>query len=91
MFKFLITTISTLLIFTGCTPKIYNTPYIDATETVQLEFQLTKDEVINLLGNPLYVESGNKVNDEIFWIYEVRARSVKSDIIGKNIILNKNH
>ena len=91
MSKFLIATISTLLIFTGCTPKIYNTPYIDATETVQLEFQLTKDEVINLLGKPLYVESGNKVNDEVFWIYEVRARSVKSDIIGKNIILNKDH
>ena len=88
-FKFI--TISTLLILTGCTPKIYNTPYIDATETIQLEFQLTKDEVINLLGKPLYVESGNKVNDEVFWIYEVRARSVKTDIVGKNIIPNKDH
>jgi len=83
------------LVLTGCTSKIYNTPYIDADETIQLEYQLTKDEIINLLGKPLYVESGNKINDEVFWIYEVRARSVKSETslsLGKlSVIPNKDH
>ena len=76
------TIISILLVLTGCTQKIYNTPYIDVDETIQLEYQLTKDEIINLLGKPLYVESGNNVNNEVFWIYEVRARSVKSELYG---------
>jgi len=92
-FKF--TIISILLVLTGCTSKIYNTPYIDTDETIQLEYQLTKDEIINLLGKPLYVESGNNINDEVFWIYEVRARSVKSETslsLGKlSIIPNKDH
>ena len=67
-----------LFFIMGCTPKIYNTPFINADETTHLEFGMTKNEVLNKLNKPLYVSYGD--NDEIIWVYEVRTIEVKSNI-----------
>ena len=72
-------TFLTLLFFImGCTPKIYNTPFINADETTHLEFGMTKNEVLNKFNKPLYVSYGD--NDEITWVYEVRTIQVRSDV-----------
>ena len=68
-----------LFFIMGCTPKIYNTPFINADETTHLEFGMTKDEVLNKLNKPLYVSYGDK--DEIIWVYEVRTIKVQSTVI----------
>ena len=68
-----------LFFIMGCTPKIYNTPFINADETSHLEFGMTKNEVLNKLNKPLYVSHGD--NDEITWVYEVRTIKVQSSVI----------
>ena len=68
-----------LFFIMGCTPKIYNTPFINADETTHLEFGMTKNEVLNKLNKPLYVSYGD--NDEITWVYEVRTIKVQSTVI----------
>ena len=68
-----------LFIIMGCTPKIYNTPFINADETTHLEFGMTKNEVLNKLNKPLYVSYGD--NNEITWVYEVRTIKVQSTVI----------
>ena len=55
----------------------FNTPFINASETSQLDFGLTKDEVLDILGEPLYVTKGVGASKQIVWIYEVRAIKVK--------------
>ena len=66
-----------------CTPKIYNTPFINADETTNLEFGMTIDEVLNKLNKPLYVSYGD--NNEITWVYEVRTIEVESNVSGGTI------
>ena len=66
-------------IMVACTPKIYNTPFINSDETSHLEFGMTKNEVLNKLNKPLYVSHGD--NDEITWVYEVRTIKVQSAVI----------
>ena len=68
-----------LFFIMGCTPKIYNTPFINADETTHLEFGMTKNEVLNKLNKPLYVSHAD--NDEITWVYEVRTIKVQSTVI----------
>ena len=53
-------------------------PFINSDETVQLQVGMTKSEVLDKIGNPLFVKSG--VNNTIIWIYEVRTIEVLSDI-----------
>ena len=72
-----------LFFIMGCTPKIYNTPFINVDETTNLEFGMTKDEVLNKFNKPLYVSFGD--NDEIIWVYEVRTIQVKSNVSGGTI------
>ena len=67
-----------LFFIMGCTPEIYNTPFINADETTNLEFGMTKDEVLNKFNKPLYVSYGD--NDAITWVYEVRTIQVRSDV-----------
>ena len=64
----LITIFFTLLI------PAWNTPYIDTDETLQLKYGMTKEDVLDTLGYPLYVEKGwpNKNSNEIVWVYELR-------------------
>ena len=68
----------TLLFVVACSTANYNTPFINVTETKQLDFGMTQDEVLDRFGQPpLFVESGG--NGEIVWVYEVRTISVRSD------------
>ena len=55
----------------------YNTPFINASETSQLDFGLSKDQVLDILGEPLYVSKGEGSTKKIIWVYEVRAVKVK--------------
>lgn len=55
----------------------YNTPFINASDTSQLDFGLSKDEVLDMLGEPLYVTRGEGATKKITWVYEVRAIKVK--------------
>tara|TARA_Y100000590_G_C15575430_1_gene960259 strand:+ start:505 stop:855 length:351 start_codon:yes stop_codon:yes gene_type:complete len=77
-----------LLFVLGCTHKTYNTPFIDANETIKLEFGMTKNAVLRKLNEPLYVSYGNK--DTIIWVYEVRTIEVKSTMKNSIIIPTKN-
>ena len=36
----------------------YNTPFVNSTETTKLDFDLTKEEVLEILGEPLLVKRG---------------------------------
>jgi len=58
----------------------WNNPYINTDETLQLKYGMTKEDVLEILGNPLYVEKGwpNESSNEIIWIYEVRTILVTS-------------
>jgi len=60
--------------------KKYNTPFINSTETSKLDFGLSKVEVLDILGEPLFVANGNGSTKKIIWIYEVRTVLVESNI-----------
>ena len=87
--------ITSILLFVGCsavsntTP--YNTPFINADETIQLYEGMTKNDVLNKVGHPLYVKSG--INNTIVWIYEVRSIEVQSETeaITQKVILKKSN
>jgi len=64
--------------------RLYNTPFINTDETSQLDFGLSREEVKDILGDPLYVASGLGETNTIFWIYEVRTVLVKGDIVEIN-------
>jgi outer membrane protein assembly factor BamE (lipoprotein component of BamABCDE complex) len=59
----------------GC--GTYNTPFINADETMQLNLGMSKNDVITSLGEPLFVDSGG--NGKITYVYEVRTILVKSN------------
>ena len=66
-----------LFLFSSCT-TLRHAPYVDTSETMQLYPGLIKSQVINLLGNPLFVKSGSDVSDEVEWAYEVRHKLIES-------------
>jgi len=85
-----------LAIFFGCAelPKHYNTPFINADETILLDCRknFTKAEILNKFGQPLYVKSGDVATGSIVWVYEVRTIKVQSHTVSKTeIIPNKKH
>ena len=85
----------TILLLAGCattTQKAYNVPFVDVVETIELSVNLSRDDVLSITGEPLYVEFGDSKTGQIFWIYEVRAKEVKSDITfnGESILNKRN-
>ena len=80
------------LLVTGCATNAYNIPFVDATETVLLTTGMNRSDVLSDMGQPLYVEYGDESTGEIFWVYEVRGKNVKSDIMptGEQVP-NKTH
>ena len=70
------------LFFFGCSTNAYNIPFVDSVETVTLTAGMSRSEVLGVMGQPLYSEYGNRESGEIFWVYEVRGREVKSDILA---------
>ena len=85
--------IITILLFVGCaavsTDKPYNTPFINADDTIQLQEGMSKAAVLESVGDPLYIKSG--IDNTIIWIYEVRSTEVLSDtdLLTKKITPNK--
>ena len=72
-----------LFFIVGCSNKIYNTPFINVDETINLEFGMSQSKVLEKLKEPLYVSYGDK--DEIIWVYEVRTIEVKSKVLVDKI------
>ena len=69
--------ITFMLILSACTlTKSYNTPFINADETIQLQEGMSKNDVFEKIGEPIHVDYG--INGTIVWIYEVRTITVKS-------------
>jgi len=60
----------------------HNTPFVNSTETSKLDFDMTKEEVLDILGEPLIVKRGIGESKTIIWIYEVRTILVE----GKEVI-----
>ena len=56
----------------------YNTPFINTDETIKLSYGMSKTEVENEFGQPLYVQSGIKDLKKIIWVYEVRTIEIQS-------------
>ena len=72
--------LSYMLILSGCvtiTNQSFNTPFINADETIHLEQGMTKQDVLEKIGEPLYIDYG--INGTAIWIYEVRTITVKSN------------
>ena len=69
-------TISAMAFAIGCAPKIYNTPFVNSEETVQLDFGMTKEEVLKVMSEPLFVAYGD--DNKTTWVYEVRTIEVNS-------------
>ena len=81
-----------LFVLTGCATNTYNVPYIDSKETVQLTVGMSKYDVLDILGNPLYVEMGDSDTEIILWVYEVRGSNVKSNLLPSGQMeVNKYH
>ena len=80
MKKYILISITTMFFIIGCATKSYNTPFINATETVKLDFGMSKQEVLSQMNEPLFVAYGDK--DEIIWVYEVRTIEVSSKTLS---------
>ena len=84
--------IVTILLCASCVTNTYNTPFINADETVQLNFGMDRDEVLSIMNEPLFVAYGD--NDEIIWVagqqlsekYKIKENSVK--IVKLNFFRN---
>ena len=85
-----LTIITITFLLTGCIGNIYNIPFITTEETTRLEFGMSKTQILENIGSPLYVSKGD--NDKVEWVYEVRVNEVQSDFdIDGTIIPNKDH
>ena len=62
----------------------YNTPFVNSTETTKLDFDLTKEEVLEILGEPLLVKRGTGSTRTIIWVYEVRTIEVEGEQVEVN-------
>ena len=56
--------------------KYFNKPFVSPAETTKLEFNQSQDEILKIMGKPLFVDSGG--NNQIVWVYAVRTIKVKS-------------
>ena len=53
--------LSSLILYSCATVgEKYNTPFINSSETSKLDFDMTKEEVLTALGEPLIVKSGTR-------------------------------
>lgn len=69
----------------------FNAPFINASETSQLDFGLSKEEVLDILGEPLFVLEGVGLTKKITWVYEVRTIVVKyeeTDYLNNEAFIN---
>ena len=66
-----------IIIIISCSSN-YNKPFINSDETTRLSFGMSQDEVVKILGDPLFVESGG--DGKVVYVYEVRTILVKSNL-----------
>lgn len=93
MSRKLLLVFSTLLL-TACatTTKSYNVPFVDVEETIELSTGLSRADVVAIMGKPLYSEFGDSKTGQIFWIYDVRTKNVKSGMdVNMQPVPNKTH
>ena len=78
-----------VILMTGCATKVFNEPFINSNEIVQLEFGMSKTDVLEIMPEPpLFVKSGDAVTS--VWVYNVRTIKVKSDrLTDGTVIANK--
>ena len=50
---------SLLILFTACATNSYNIPFVNVDETIQLREGMSRQDVLNTMGDPYYVQSGN--------------------------------
>ena len=82
--------LAAFILTSACTVGSYNTPFIDSKETTQLQFGLSRTEVIRAVGKPIFVDSGG--DGMVVWVYEVRTNLVASDLspTGESIPVKTN-
>tara|TARA_Y100000031_G_C8014610_1_gene289701 strand:- start:29 stop:439 length:411 start_codon:yes stop_codon:yes gene_type:complete len=56
--------------------KYFNKPFVSPAETTKLDFNQSQDEILKIMGTPLFVDFGG--NNQIVWVYAVRTIKVKS-------------
>ena len=75
------------IIYFSCTPPPthirdktnidnYNKPFVSPDQTTKLEFDQSKTTVLNIMGDPLFIDSGG--NNTVVWVYVVRTINVMS-------------
>ena len=69
--------ISFIIVVFSCSTN-YNRPFINTEETTKLSFGMSQNDVIRILGYPLFVESGG--DSRVTYVYEVRTILVKSNL-----------
>ena len=69
-----------IFIFSSCSSS-YNKPFINTEETIKLRENMTEEMVLEEIGQPLYVRSGDFDSNEVIWVYEVRTILIKSDLL----------
>ena len=43
------------IFFLSCGANTYNAPFVNAEETTKLTFGMSREEVVNVMNNPLFV------------------------------------
>ena len=64
-----------VLLFSAC-GAVFNAPFINIEETLELQPAMTMEEVIELCGEPFYVAYGD--GEVTAWAYQVRSLDVSS-------------
>ena len=73
------------IFFLSCGANTYNAPFVNAEETTKLTFGMSREEVVNVMSNPLFVSYGD--DNEIVWVYEVRTIEVNSIVTPNGQII----
>ena len=71
-----------MFIAINCSNRLaWNSPFINSEDTINLEFGMSKNEVLDTMPEPpLYVESGN--SETSVWVYNVRTIKVRSTVMA---------
>ena len=80
-------TILSMVFVISCGSKIYNTPFVNSKETIRLDFGMTKDDVLSIMNEPLFVAYGN--DNKVTWVYEVRTIEVNSLVGTDGVVPQK--
>jgi len=80
-----------ILFFSVISAQDWNQPFINVDETLLFVEGMTKKQVLDEVGMPLLVHSGDDSTKTIKWIYEIRMIKVESENLYKFIQPRKSH